>query len=291
LQDRRLPYDVYLNNAQKVDQSKVDKADPTFSAVYDQKENDSTIYFDIQQFENKPLYMFKSKNIKERSYTFEKIPADKLAADVSMQDELRQYLLPEQEAKEIKIVSKGEFDQLALPVTQLQLIKVENFTASLKPIGQLVKLNVKNNPSLKNEDYAMAQKYDVYELFNGIFSGLEFMGFFLGLAFLTMLASCLMFKILSGANSDTVRYAMLEKIGTRQRLLKQSIRREIGVLFLAPGILGVVHVLFGLNMFKLLMSNPYYDLWIPFTIFFVLYLVYYVLTTWIYTGIVLKKKG
>jgi putative ABC transport system permease protein len=284
-------YDVYLNNAQKVDQSKVDKLDPTFSAVYDQKENDSTIYFDIQQFENKPLYMFKSKNIKERSYTFEKIPADKLAADVSMQDELRQYLLPEQEAKEIKIVSKGEFDQLALPVTQLQLIKVENFTASLKPIGQLVKLNVKNNPSLKNEDYAMAQKYDVYELFNGIFSGLEFMGFFLGLAFLTMLASCLMFKILSGANSDTVRYAMLEKIGTRQRLLKQSIRREIGVLFLAPGILGVVHVLFGLNMFKLLMSNPYYDLWIPFTIFFVLYLVYYVLTTWIYTGIVLKKKG
>ncbi|MPN08883.1 hypothetical protein SDC9_156169 [bioreactor metagenome] len=84
---------------------------------------------------------------------------------------------------------------------------------------------------------------------------------------------------------------MLQKIGTRQGLLTQSIRREIGVLFLAPGLLGVVHVLFGLQMFKLLMSDPYDNLWLPFTIFFVLYFVYYVITTWLYTGIVLKKKA
>ena len=50
----------------------------------------------------------------------------------------------------------------------------------------------------------------------------------LGLAFLTMLASCLMFKILSGSKSDIARYEMLEKIGTRRGLLKQSIRREVG---------------------------------------------------------------
>ena len=49
----------------------------------------------------------------------------------------------------------------------------------------------------------------------------------------------------------------LKKIGTRRGLLKQSIRREVGVLFLAPGILGVVHVLFGLQMFGLFMQNPY----------------------------------
>ena len=61
------------------------------------------------------------------------------------------------------------------------------------------------------------------------------------------------------------------------------------MLFLAPGILGVVHVLFGLQMFGLFMQNPYKDIWVPFTIFFVLYFIYYVLTTWLYTGIVLKK--
>lgn len=116
------------------------------------------------------------------------------------------------------------------------------------------------------------------------------MGFFLGIAFLTMLASCLMFKILSGSKSDVVRYEMLGKIGARQALLKQSIRREIGILFLAPGILGAIHVLFGLQMFTVLMDDPYHNLWIPFTIFFVLYFIYYVVTTWLYTGIVLNKK-
>ncbi|HAW87803.1 MAG TPA: ABC transporter permease, partial [Enterococcus sp.] len=66
------------------------------------------------------------------------------------------------------------------------------------------------------------QKYEMYEGYNSLFSGFEFMGFFLGLAFLTMLASCLMFKILSGSKSDIARYEMLEKIGTRRGLLKQS---------------------------------------------------------------------
>ncbi|MCV3188211.1 peptide ABC transporter permease [Enterococcus faecium] len=74
-------------------------------------------------------------------------------------------------------------------------------------------------------------------------------------------------------------------------LLKQSIRREVGVLFLAPGILGVVHVLFGLQMFGLFMQNPYKNIWAPFTIFFVLYFIYYVLTTWLYTRIVLQDKN
>lgn len=64
------------------------------------------------------------------------------------------------------------------------------------------------------------QRADAYDTFNGIFSGFEFMGFFLGIAFLTMLASCLMFKILSGANSDIMRYTMLRKIGARNGLLK-----------------------------------------------------------------------
>ncbi|MDN6701229.1 MAG: ABC transporter permease, partial [Tetragenococcus koreensis] len=134
------------------------------------------------------------------------------------------------------------------------------------------------------------QKYDIYTIFNETFSGFEFMGFFLGIAFLTMLASCLMFKILSGAASDVARYDMLNKIGTRMSLLKKSIRREIAVLFLAPGVLGAIHVLFGLKMFTGLLSEPYTGIWLPFLIFFVLYFLYYLLTIWLYTDIVLKKN-
>lgn len=285
-------YDVVLNNAQKIDQQEVAKLDPKVNASYTQKEDEQTIYYLSEQFEQTPFIvkegMNGDRNIKPKN---KKITATQLAQELTLQDSLREYELPEQQPKEIKLVSQEEFSQLNLPETTLQLIQVTDFDKQLSNLEKLVAENKANNEELKNVDYSFTQKADVYNTFNGMFSGFEFMGFFLGLAFLTMLASCLMFKILSGSKSDQVRYEMLQKIGTRQGLLTQSIRREIGVLFLAPGLLGVVHVLFGLQMFKLLMSDPYDNLWLPFTIFFVLYFVYYVITTWLYTGIVLKKKA
>ena len=207
-----------------------------------------------------------------------------------MQETLRQNELPTQQAKGIKLVRASEFDQLALPETTLQLITVKDFEASLSGIETLVKENNQVNPELKDYQAMSGQKYEMYQQVNGIFSGMEFMGFFLGIAFLAMLASCLMFKILSGSKSDIGRYTMLEKIGATRGLLRQSIRREIGVLFLAPGILGAIHVLFGLRLFEFLMNDPYRDVLIQFGIFFVMYFIYYVLTVWLYTSIVLKRE-
>ena len=40
-------------------------------------------------------------------------------------------------------------------------------------------------------------------------AGTVFMGFFSGIAFLAMMASCLMFKILSGSSKHITRYQML----------------------------------------------------------------------------------
>ena len=132
--------------------------------------------------------------------------------------------------------------------------------------------------------------FQTYKMFNALFSGLEFMGFFLGFAFLAMLASCLMFKILSGANKDVVRYNMLNRIGTRRALMKQAVRGEILTLFALPGVLGIVDVLFGLQMFKPLMYHPYAMTGWSILIFCVLYGVYYGITTLIYERLVIPKE-
>ena len=152
---------------------------------------------------------------------------------------------------------------------------------------KLEKVQLASNP-------AMAQvlsrtKPFSYQMILGFTSGFEFMGFFLGIAFLTMLASTLMFKVLSGAASDKMRYEMLYKIGTRRKILKQSIRHEIGVLFLLPGVLGVIDVLFGLRLFTALLPHPYVGFWVPFLIFIVLYFIYYAVTVKLYENLVLKK--
>lgn len=281
-------YDLVLNNAQKVDQAKVSALDPTLAATYDMKEDDTTVYFIKDQFNQQPLLATSYENINNIKKV--KYSGNQLASDVTVSDNLRQMELPEQRTKEQKFLTATEFSQVTGTQSQLQTIQVSDFMAQKEAIKKLVNLNEKNNPSLKDDPTSFYQKYQAYTVYNSLFSGFEFMGFFLGIAFLTMLASCLMFKILSGAASDVLRYKMLSKIGTRTKLLKNSLRKEIGILFLVPGVLGVVHVLFGLQMFSTLMSDPYSGIWIPFTIFFVLYLIYYLLTVWLYTGIVLKKK-
>lgn len=120
-------------------------------------------------------------------------------------------------------------------------------------------------------------------------SGFEFMGLFLGLSFLMMLASTLMFKILSAAASDKLRYKMLYKLGARNSVLKAAIRKEIAILFVAPAVLGSLDVLFGLKFFTILLPDPYFRIWIPFLAFFLLYLVYYLVTVKLYQGIVLEE--
>ena len=96
-----------------------------------------------------------------------------------------------------------------------------------------------------------------------------------------------MFKILSGANSDKHRYEMLNKLGVRKQVLRRSISREIIILYALPGILGTIHVLFGLQLFKTLLIAPYQGIWLPFLIFVVLYLIYYWITVKLYQKIVL----
>lgn len=279
-------YDLLLNNAQDADQKQVENLNPTLDVSYQLKEDKNTIYFNQEQFDEEPLNaIYYDTTPKKTTYS-----GKELANDEAKMDSLRTLLLPEQQEKELSMVPEDKFRSLSQQTSSLQVVQVKDFMAQKDRIQKIVTENIKQNPSLAQGQFAMNQKYDIYNLYNETFSGLEFMGFFLGIAFLTMLASCLMFKILSGAASDVVRYDMLNKIGTRMSLLKKSIRKEIAVLFLAPGILGAIHVLFGLKMFTSLLTEPYAGIWLPFLIFFVLYLLYYFLTIWLYTDIVLKKK-
>ncbi|UUV98147.1 FtsX-like permease family protein [Vagococcus luciliae] len=281
-------YDLVLNNAQKIDKTQINQLNPTVNDSYSQKEDDKTLYYNEEQFNERPLQNKDYQTQKVISYT-----GQDMLNDPNILENLRWYGTPEQQAKDIKLVSAEDFNQLDLPEASLELVSVSNFKESLLQIKKLVEENTANNPSLATGDgfNQTAQKYVMYQISNSLYSGFQFMGFFLGLAFLTMLASCLMFKILSSANTDKARFQMLRKIGTRPSLLKGAVRKEIGVLFLLPGILGVIHVLFGLQMFKELMSDPYHGIWIPFSIFIFLYAIYYVLTVVIYSSIVLPKEN
>lgn len=135
----------------------------------------------------------------------------------------------------------------------------------------------------------LPSKYAQFKRQYAFASGTFFMGFFLGLAFLTMLASILMFKILSGAGSDIRRYDSLRKLGVRKQLLSASLSKEILIVFLFPAILGLLHVLIGMRIFTFVIEDPYYRLWVSLLIFLLIYGGYYFFTVHLYRKLVLPK--
>lgn len=286
-------YDVVLFRKNSNVEKQLKKVDVRQQQTFDYKTTGKYLYVSADQIDQKKIksQQFYLKNGQQayRTVTLnshEIIKHDSSQYNQSQYNQL-QWLLPTQ--GELKLVSQRKFDQVQVKKNTVTLLLVNDFRKNFNNIEKL-----QNAATPKTPAYEMAYqgtKSIGYRMVSVVASGFEFMGFFLGIAFLTMLASTLMFKVLSGANSDKPRYNMLWKVGTRRSVLKKSIAKEIGVLFALPSILGIVDVLFGLQFFKAFLTNPYDKIWIPFTIFLVLYVMYYLITVKLYEGIVLKKQN
>lgn len=265
------------------------------------KERQRILYIPESQIENnKIMYQHYSRKNDVSHYDTRRITLNDFKnkkSNVAAEGEYQLVSLTPYKDAQVKVVPQVQYNRIKATVNKIELLRVNDFRSNFNNIEKLQKLSVNQmisspnatkdgiNVNLSNSKSAQ------YRLVSSMTSGFEFMGFFLGLAFLAMLASTLMFKVLSGANSDKPRYQMLWKIGTRKSLLKSSIAKEIGILFALPAALGVVDVLFGLQLFKSILGmNTYDKLWIPFTIFGVLYVIYYLLTVILYQHIVLQKE-
>ncbi|KKW87096.1 ABC transporter permease [Lacticaseibacillus rhamnosus] len=279
-------YDVTVASPNAATRAEINKLqDVTAKQQYELKSDAKTVYISKAELDAHPLEIkavdkgINAPNIKVTSQNFEKL--------IKLYPGAFGIFIGNNRGKQMKVADAATFAKLENPET-LTTIKVKDFNQNYDTIQKIVTLQQHQYPRLwsSNGD----QKFEFYAVVNGLYSGLAFMGFFLGIAFLAMLASTLMFKILSGANYDKNRYLMLQKIGARPRVLRRSIRQEIGALFLLPGVVGIVHVLFGLQLFKTLLSEPYGHLLVPFALFIVLYGLYYLATVWIYQSIVINKN-
>ncbi|TKI84721.1 FtsX-like permease family protein [Bacillus mycoides] len=188
----------------------------------------------------------------------------------------------------IKIVDQKMYDGIKAKEGIAFLGKTDDFVAYTKEWKKLDELQLDKYKNINKE--TLDTKYASYETLYGSAVGTTFMGFFLGIAFLTMMASCLMFKTLSGASKDITRYGMLRKIGVRREVLAKSIYKELFLVFLFPAIVGIAHVLVGMKMFGVILVDPYFRIWVPIVIFVVIYAIYYFITVHLYKGIVLPKE-
>lgn len=281
-------YDATIVENSAAVQKNVDKLDIKTKSTYHYVETKNKVYFNRADFEKQPFkdIEFKQNGNNFPTYKPYTIKANQFGTE-NKHGNIALGIALAIRSKEVEVVPAAKLKTIQGQKKLVTLITVKDFIKAYPTLMKLEKVQIAANPAMA--ETLMQSKPFSYQVMLGFTSGFEFMGFFLGIAFLTMLASTLMFKVLSGAASDKMRYEMLYKIGTRRKVLKQSIRHEIGVLFLLPGVLGVIDVLFGLRLFKALLPHPYMGFWVPFVIFIVLYFVYYAVTVKLYENLVLQK--
>lgn len=256
-------------------------------AKYAYKVVGNIVYFDETQFASQPFETVKF-NSKDFTSSYTKLSVEQLKQNIY---DLQEFTTSTQPNAKVLIIDSKAFQKVQSTTQSALFFRAKDTYSAQGAFSQISRIEFAKS---KEKDHAKAIQgnYDakIY-IVKPLYAGLEFMGIFLGIGFLAMLASCLMFKILSGAFADVKRYEMLEKLGVRKTLLRGAIAKEIAILFILPAILGVAHVLVGLNLFKGMLINPYYGIWVPFSIFAVLYLGYYLLVFLMYQRIVLKRKG
>lgn len=108
---------------------------------------------------------------------------------------------------------------------------------------------------------------------------LLFVGSFLGLVFLAATGSIIYFKILTEAEEDQAKYAILNKIGVNSKQILKTVAGQVAVIFSAPLIVGIVHSSFALlafsQLFGMNITKPVI-LWM--IAYSAIYFIYYIFT-------------
>ncbi|ATF11289.1 ABC transporter permease [Brevibacillus brevis X23] len=307
-------YDVNLHDPVEADYQALKKMNVLEQNTYRYKVDDKAYYYLKEDLLANPL-MISTNSIQNYSadnkpkLVKDPLPKEAYIVSASKADNGKYDAIPEDwdkalftnfinyqmiEGKSILVVDQATYEQTAGSEHKVLLAKVDDYlkyTQELKAMDERQKQLIGSIVNVKAEDVYTSSKYSTYAGMYIFTSGTMFMGFFLGIAFLAMMASCLMFKILSGAARDKDRYSMLRKIGVRQSLLVGSIYKELFMVFIFPAIIGLMHVLIGMEMFSFILLDPYLNIWIPTLIFVVIYAIYYYITVQLYRGIVLPKEA
>lgn len=96
-------------------------------------------------------------------------------------------------------------------------------------------------------DWSSSTRLEIYD--NLISMGILFtyIGLYLGIVFIMASAAVLALQQLSEAEDNRQRYEVLRKIGVEKRMINKSIYIQIGIYFLLPLSLAIVHSYFGIQ--------------------------------------------
>ena len=173
----------------------------------------------------------------------------------------------------VLVVNDQEFATTNAEEVQMQAIGLDN---DLKQ--QAVSQDIVKQLSTEQQE-SFSSVPQSYEDSIATVGALLFVGSFLGLVFLAATGSIIYFKILTEAEEDQAKYAILNKIGVNSKQILKTVAGQVAVIFSAPLIVGIVHSAFALlafsQLFGMNITKPVI-LWM--IAYSAIYFIYYIFT-------------
>lgn len=166
---------------------------------------------------------------------------------------------------DIKVVTKLKERVIPALYDDVYIVKDDVYNKINGSISLFSALNVKNYKDTLNicksykekfgednhkENYIILMKADILESHKIGYGVVLFLAIFIGIIFFVTTGSFLYNKYYMDVKEDRVKYEQLNKIGLTFREIKKVSTIEIGVLFLFPYIVAVIHSSFALSALK-----------------------------------------
>lgn len=173
----------------------------------------------------------------------------------------------------VLVVNDQEFAATNAEEVKMQVVGLDN---DLKQ--QAVSQDISKQLSTEQQE-SFSSVPQSYEDSLATVGALLFVGSFLGLVFLAATGSIIYFKILTEAEEDQAKYAILNKIGVNSKQILKTVAGQVAVIFSAPLIVGIVHSAFALlafsQLFGMNITKPVI-LWM--VAYSAIYFIYYIFT-------------
>ena len=120
---------------------------------------------------------------------------------------------------------------------------------SEKELSEICKEN--SNNTVIDFDSKMAIKENSI----GLGAMVTFIGLYLGIIFLISCAAILALKELSESSDNVEKFNMLRKIGVDEKMINKALFRQIGIFFMFPLLVAIIHSVFGIKFCNFLLSS------------------------------------
>ena len=106
----------------------------------------------------------------------------------------------------------------------------------------------------KGLDFDGMTKISIIESSVGVATMVVFIAIYLGIIFLIASSAILALKQLTESSDNKERYMILRKLGVDEKIINKALFKQIGLFFVFPLILAIIHSIFGIQFVMQLMS-------------------------------------